>query len=164
MGRMTQQPVSPDRPDPARPAEPGPASESVPAAASAPESATTRGAATSPATATARGTGAGAGAAGRQEGSERRRTPLLSGADWTRPRPAHTVTLLTKPGCHLCEDAREVVTGVCEQTGSEYRERDITGDPQLLRDYAEYIPVVFVDGAPWDRLRIDAARLRAVLS
>ena len=72
--------------------------------------------------------------------------------------------LLTKPGCHLCEDAREVVTGVCEQTGSEYRERDITGDLQLLRDYAEYIPVVFVDGAPWDRLRIDAARLRAVLS
>lgn len=164
MGRMTQQPVSPDRPDPARRAESGPASESVPAAASAPESATTRGAASAPTTATARGTGAGADAAGRQHGSERRRTPLLSGADWTRPRPAHTVTLLTKPGCHLCEDAREVVTGVCEQTGSEYRERDITGDPQLLRDYAEYIPVVFVDGAPWDRLRIDAARLRAVLS
>ena len=158
MGRMTQQPVRPDRLDPARPAEPGPAVQAEPAAA------TTRGTTTAPATATARGTGAGAGAAGRQDGRERRRTPLLSGADWTRPRPAHTVTLLTKPGCHLCEDAREVVTGVCEQTGSEYRERDITGDPQLLRDYAEYIPVVFVDGAPWDRLRIDAARLRAVLS
>ena len=157
MGRMTQQPVSPDCLDPARPAEPGPAVQAEAAAA------TTRGT-TAPATTTARGTGAGAGAAGRQDGRERRRTPLLSGADWTRPRPAHTVTLLTKPGCHLCEDAREVVTGVCEQTGSEYRERDITGDPQLLRDYAEYIPVVFVDGAPWDRLRIDAARLRAVLS
>lgn len=157
MGRMTQQSVSPDRLDPARPAKPGPAVQAEPAAA------TTRGT-TAPATTTARGTGAGAGAAGRQDGRERRRTPLLSGADWTRPRPAHTVTLLTKPGCHLCEDAREVVTGVCEQTGSEYRERDITGDLQLLRDYAEYIPVVFVDGAPWDRLRIDAARLRAVLS
>ncbi|MGX0670594.1 glutaredoxin [Kocuria marina] len=158
MGLMTQQPVSPDRLDPARPTEPGPAVQAEPAAA------TTRSAASAPARATARGTGAGAGATGRQDGRERRRTPLLSGVDWTRPRPAHTVTLLTKPGCHLCEDAREVVTGVCEQTGSEYRERDITGDPQLLRDYAEYIPVVFVDGAPWDRLRIDAARLRAVLS
>lgn len=162
MGRMTQQPVSPDRLDPARPAKPGPAVQAEPAAATT--RGTTRGTTTAPATATARETGAGAGAAGRQDGRERRRTPLLSGADWTRPRPAHTVTLLTKPGCHLCEDAREVVTGVCEQTGSEYRERDITGDPQLLRDYAEYIPVVFVDGAPWDRLRIDAARLRAVLS
>lgn len=162
MGRMTQQSVSPDRLDPARPAKPGPAVQAEPAAATT--RGTTRGTTTAPATATARETGAGAGAAGRQDGRERRRTPLLSGADWTRPRPAHTVTLLTKPGCHLCEDAREVVTGVCEQTGSEYRERDITGDPQLLRDYAEYIPVVFVDGAPWDRLRIDAARLRAVLS
>lgn len=162
MGRMTQQPVSPDRLDPARPAKPGPAVQAEPAATTT--RGTTRGTTTAPATTTARGTGAGAGAAGRQDGRERRRTPLLSGADWTRPRPAHTVTLLTKPGCHLCEDAREVVTGVCEQTGSEYRERDITGDLQLLRDYAEYIPVVFVDGAPWDRLRIDAARLRAVLS
>lgn len=162
MGRMTQQSVSPDRLDPARPAKPGPAVQAEPAATTT--RGTTRGTTTAPATTTARGTGAGAGAAGRQEGRERRRTPLLSGADWTRPRPAHTVTLLTKPGCHLCEDAREAVTGVCEQTGSEYRERDITGDPQLLRDYAEYIPVVFVDGAPWDRLRIDAARLRAVLS
>ena len=162
MGRMTQQSVSPDRLDPARPAKPGPAVQAEPAATTT--RGTTRGTTTAPATATARETGAGAGAAGRQDGRERRRTPLLSGADWTRPRPAHTVTLLTKPGCHLCEDAREVVTGVCEQTGSEYRERDITGDPQLLRDYAEYIPVVFVDGAPWDRLRIDAARLRAVLS
>ncbi len=162
MGRMTQQSVSPDRLDPARPAKPGPAVQAEPAATTT--RGTTRGTTTAPATATARETGAGAGAAGRQDGRERRRTPLLSGADWTRPRPAHTVTLLTKPGCHLCEDAREVVTGVCEQTGSEYRERDITGDLQLLRDYAEYIPVVFVDGAPWDRLRIDAARLRAVLS
>ncbi|WP_367402706.1 glutaredoxin family protein [Kocuria marina] len=159
---MTQQSVSPDRLDPARPAKPGPAVQAEPAATTT--RGTTRGTTTAPATATARETGAGAGAAGRQDGRERRRTPLLSGADWTRPRPAHTVTLLTKPGCHLCEDAREVVTGVCEQTGSEYRERDITGDLQLLRDYAEYIPVVFVDGAPWDRLRIDAARLRAVLS
>lgn len=162
MGRMTQQSVSPDRLDPARPAKPGLAVQAEPAATTT--RGTTRGTTTAPATATARETGAGAGAAGRQDGRERRRTPLLSGADWTRPRPAHTVTLLTKPGCHLCEDAREVVTGVCEQTGSEYRERDITGDLQLLRDYAEYIPVVFVDGAPWDRLRIDAARLRAVLS
>ncbi|MCT1722229.1 glutaredoxin family protein [Kocuria marina] len=159
---MTQQSVSPDRLDPARPAKPGLAVQAEPAATTT--RGTTRGTTTAPATATARETGAGAGAAGRQDGRERRRTPLLSGADWTRPRPAHTVTLLTKPGCHLCEDAREVVTGVCEQTGSEYRERDITGDLQLLRDYAEYIPVVFVDGAPWDRLRIDAARLRAVLS
>ncbi|WP_313361723.1 hypothetical protein, partial [Kocuria sp.] len=88
---MTQQSVSPDRLDPARPAKPGPAVQAEPAATTT--RGTTRGTTTAPATATARETGAGAGAAGRQDGRERRRTPLLSGADWTRPRPAHTVTL-----------------------------------------------------------------------
>ncbi len=94
----------------------------------------------------------------------RRRAPLLSGVDWTRKPPAHTVTLLGRPGCHLCEDAREIVVPVCEQTGSTYEERDVTADPDLLRDYGEHVPVVFVDGVAWDRLRVDADRLRAVLS
>ncbi|MCR4526278.1 glutaredoxin family protein [Kocuria rhizophila] len=89
---------------------------------------------------------------------------LLSGVDWTRNRPRHEVTLLTKPGCHLCDDAREVVERVCAQTGTALREQDITGDPALTRDYAEFVPVVFVDGAPWDRWRIDGERLRAVLA
>lgn len=89
--------------------------------------------------------------------------PLLSAGDWASPRPAHRVTLLTREGCHLCEDARTVVQGACKDTGSEFSEVDITTDATLLRDYAEYVPVVFVDGAPWDRLRIDPHRLRAVL-
>ncbi|RKQ37222.1 glutaredoxin family protein [Kocuria tytonis] len=89
--------------------------------------------------------------------------PLLAAADWAHPLPRHAVTLLTRPGCHLCADARDVVTRVCEETGSSFREQDITEDPALLRDYAEFVPVVFVDGAPWDRWRIDAARLRNVL-
>ena len=90
--------------------------------------------------------------------------PLLSTENWTSHSPAHRVTLLTKDGCHLCEDAREVVTTVCRDTGSEFSEVDITTDAALLRDYANYIPVVFVDGAPWDQLRIDEQRLRGVLS
>lgn len=94
----------------------------------------------------------------------RRTAPLLSGVDWARKAPAHIVTLLGRSGCHLCEDAREVVAAVCKETGSAYEERDVTGDPGLLRDYGEHVPVVFVDGAAWDRLRVDPDRLRAVLS
>ena len=89
--------------------------------------------------------------------------PLLSAGNWANQRPAHRVTLLTKDGCHLCEDARAVVTAACRDTGSEFREVDITTDSALLRDYANYIPVVFVDGAPWDQLRIDEQRLRNML-
>lgn len=90
--------------------------------------------------------------------------PLLSGGDWTTARPRHRVTLLTRQGCHLCEQARTVVTAACRETGSEFSEVDITSDQSLLREYAQYIPVVFVDGAPWDQLRIDGSSLRAVLS
>lgn len=90
--------------------------------------------------------------------------PLLSVENWAKHTPAHRVTLLTKDGCHLCEDARAVVTAVCRDTGSEFSEVDITTDAALLRDYANYIPVVFVDGAPWDQLRIDGERLRTVLT
>ena len=100
----------------------------------------------------------------RSSGRAGRTGGLLSGVDWTRTRPRHEVTLLTKPGCHLCDDARDVVERVCAQTGTELREQDITGDPALVRDYAEFVPVVFVDGAAWDRWRIDGERLRAVLA
>lgn len=92
------------------------------------------------------------------------RKPLLSAGNWAHQPPAHRVTLLTKHGCHLCEDARGVVTTVCEDTGSTFSEVDITTDTALLRRYANDIPVVFVDGAPWDQLRIDEQRLRELLS
>lgn len=90
--------------------------------------------------------------------------PLLSAENWTTAAPAHHVTLLTKDGCHLCADARTVVRAACQDTGSEFSEVDITTDAALLRDYANFVPVVFVDGVPWDQLRIDERRLRDVLS
>ncbi|MBD2764182.1 glutaredoxin family protein [Kocuria sp. cx-455] len=89
--------------------------------------------------------------------------PLLSAENWAAAAPAHHVTLLTKDGCHLCADARTVVAAACRDTGSEFSEVDITTDAALLRDYAHVIPVVFVDGVPWDQLRIDERRLRNVL-
>ncbi len=56
------------------------------------------------------------------------------------------IRLLSKPGCHLCDDARAVVEAVCADTGEAYDEVDITTDPELMEQYAEQIPVTFVDG------------------
>jgi glutaredoxin len=74
------------------------------------------------------------------------------------------VTLYAKPGCHLCEEAREVIARVCADIGTTYREVDITTDPELQRRYGEQIPVTVVDGAQHDFWRVDEARLRAALS
>lgn len=76
---------------------------------------------------------------------------------------APRITLLGKPGCHLCEDAREVVARVAAETGVGWEERSILDDPALLERWAEFIPVVLVDGEVHDWFRVRADRLRAAL-
>ena len=74
------------------------------------------------------------------------------------------VTLYGKPGCHLCDDAREVIARVCAEVGTAYDEVDVTTDPDLQRRYGEQIPVTFVDGSQHDFWRVDERRLRAALA
>ncbi len=77
---------------------------------------------------------------------------------------APRVRLLTKPGCHLCDDVRPVVERVCAEVGAAWTEVDITTDPALLDEYWEQIPVTFVDGRQHDFWHVDEARLRAALA
>jgi glutaredoxin len=72
--------------------------------------------------------------------------------------------VLTRPGCHLCEDAKETIAAVCAEVGVQWLEQDITGDAELTRRYTDQIPVTFVDGRQHDFWRVDADRLRAALS
>jgi glutaredoxin len=75
----------------------------------------------------------------------------------------HQVTLLGKPGCHLCDDARVVVERVADELGVPWEERSILDDEDLLAEYAEQIPVVLIDGRQHTFWRVDEARLRAAL-
>jgi glutaredoxin len=56
------------------------------------------------------------------------------------------LTLYGKPGCHLCDEAREAVGRVRAQRPFELREVDVTLDPALHREYGERIPVLALDG------------------
>ncbi|MFH8345793.1 glutaredoxin family protein [Streptomyces sp. NPDC018045] len=81
-----------------------------------------------------------------------------------RKNPADsTVTLIGKPGCHLCDVAQEVIERVCAETGAAWEKKDITQDQELYRKYWEQIPVVLVDGAQHDFWRVDPQRLRKAL-
>jgi glutaredoxin len=74
------------------------------------------------------------------------------------------VTLLTRPGCHLCEFARETVTRVCATTGVSWVEVSVDSDPEIEREYGDRVPVVLLDGREHDYFRVDEDRLtRAVL-
>jgi glutaredoxin len=74
------------------------------------------------------------------------------------------VVLYSKPGCHLCDDARAVIEAVCADLGETYDEVDITGSQELMKRFGEEIPVTFVDGTQHDFWRVDPARLRAALA
>lgn len=83
----------------------------------------------------------------------------------TKKAPAErVVTLVGKPGCHLCDDAREVVAAVCAEVGAAWEEKDILQDEALHQAYAEQIPVVLVDGEQHDFWRVSPERLRRALS
>jgi glutaredoxin len=73
------------------------------------------------------------------------------------------VTLYAKPGCHLCDDARQVIARVCADLGTTYDEIDITTSPDLMEHFGERIPVTYVDGRGHDFWRVDEQRLRAAL-
>jgi hypothetical protein len=74
------------------------------------------------------------------------------------------VTLIGKPGCHLCDEARAVVAAVTTELGEEYVELSILDDPDLRARYAEQIPVTLVDGQQHDFWRVSPDRLRAALT
>jgi glutaredoxin len=74
------------------------------------------------------------------------------------------VTLIGKPGCHLCEDAEKVVSKVCGELGVRWEQKDITQDEELHRAYWEQIPVVLIDGRQHTFWRVDESRLRAALA
>ncbi len=74
------------------------------------------------------------------------------------------MTLIGKPGCHLCDDAREVVERVARDTGTAWAELSILDDAELAQQYAELIPVLLVDGEQHTFYRVEEDRLRAALN
>jgi glutaredoxin len=74
------------------------------------------------------------------------------------------VTLYSRPGCHLCDEARALIEQVCAETGEAYAEISIADDPDLERRFGHEVPVTFVDGRQHDYWRVDRSRLRAALS
>jgi hypothetical protein len=84
------------------------------------------------------------------------------------PPADHHLTLLGKPGCHLCDEARVVVDRVVADLAEAGRpvqvvERSILDDPELEQRYHDDIPVVLIDGRMHGRWRFDADELRAAL-
>ncbi|MEV8070834.1 glutaredoxin family protein [Streptomyces sp. NPDC085995] len=74
------------------------------------------------------------------------------------------VTLVRKPGCHLCDDAQAVVEKVCAEVGARWEQKDIGEDRELYDRYWEQIPVVLIDGEQHTFWRVNEDRLRKALT
>ena len=74
-----------------------------------------------------------------------------------------TVTLYTREGCCLCDDARAMLERARERHRFELEERDIEADERLLRAYLERIPVVEIDGSEAFELVVSEAELELAL-
>ncbi len=78
-------------------------------------------------------------------------------------RPIRHVTFYTKPGCHLCEHAEELLEDARPDYDLRVTAIDITTDLALFARYRYEIPVIVVEGGADVSGRIDAAGLRQAL-
>lgn len=79
------------------------------------------------------------------------------------PAPDHQVTLVTRTGCHLCEEAEQVLRRMRGELGFDYREVDVDSAPALQAEYSDRVPVILLDGREHGYWRVEEARLRRAL-
>ena len=74
-----------------------------------------------------------------------------------------TVTIYSRTGCHLCEDALKVLQSLKDELNFEIEEILIDGNEELEKLYGEKIPVTHIDGVHHDFWRVDPERFKSSL-
>lgn len=74
------------------------------------------------------------------------------------------VILYSRPGCHLCDDARIVVAEVCGRLDVAWDEHDIDTDDALTERYGLSIPVIEVHGREVARYLVTPRALESALA
>jgi glutaredoxin len=64
------------------------------------------------------------------------------------------VVLYSRPGCHLCEDAKAVLAQARTRVAFDLEEVDISSDPELFEEHKWTIPVIEIDGRTAFKLRV----------
>ena len=77
--------------------------------------------------------------------------------------PAHQITLYTRPGCHLCDDAAELLEQLAASYPIEVVEFNILNDVDIYERYKHSIPVIAIAGGPTLAAPIQEAALRQAL-
>ena len=73
------------------------------------------------------------------------------------------VTLYSRPGCHLCEEAKAQIAPMLKEFGARLTEIDIDEDPELRARYDYDVPVIFLGARKVGKHRVDPAQFRRQL-
>jgi glutaredoxin len=72
--------------------------------------------------------------------------------------------LITRPGCHLCDVAKEALGRIAADTGEDWVELNVESDIALEREYGDRVPVILLDGREHGYWRVEEERLRRDLA
>lgn len=75
----------------------------------------------------------------------------------------HEVTLITRAGCHLCEEAEVALRRLQDELGFAYRELDVDATAALRDEFSDRVPVILIDGKEHGYWRLEEARFRRAL-
>ena len=73
------------------------------------------------------------------------------------------VTIYSRPGCHLCEEAKRQITPLLAEFGARFTEINIDEDPELRARYDYDVPVIFLGARKAAKHRVDLAQFRRQL-
>ena len=74
-----------------------------------------------------------------------------------------TVTIYSRQGCHLCDDAHSTLESLREELKFEIEVIDIDEDPEFVKLYSDQVPVIHIDGIHHDFYKVDPLRFRSSL-
>jgi glutaredoxin len=73
------------------------------------------------------------------------------------------VTVYSRIGCHLCEDAEAILKSLQRELTFGLEVIDIDKDPALVNLYSDQVPVIHIDGNHHDFYKVDPVRFRSSL-
>ena len=74
-----------------------------------------------------------------------------------------TITIYSRQGCHLCDDAENILESLREELNFEIDVIDIDIDPELIKLYSDQVPVIHIDGIHHDFYKVDPLRFKSSL-
>jgi glutaredoxin len=72
--------------------------------------------------------------------------------------------LITRPGCHLCDVAKQAMDRIAADTGEQWQEINVESERELEAEYGDRVPVILLDGKEHGYWRVEEDRLRRDLA